>query len=448
MRPEILRAIIFACIVSFPCSGYALVGDTDGPFGLDGSLRTIFALTDLTRLPPFFRGDRSSDRSLRNLLRLTADGRPTEDLAYEIHLVQNLEYVSNEFSGIAFSPPATARFQALDASWEQMEKPNGNSRLWLDRFNIRLSLDIADITLGRQAITFGKAYFWNPLDVFFPFEPQQIDRDYKAGVDALRIDIPFDDFSGFNLIGVIGRKVFPENREDRLWDSTSYGSALLMRTYTTMMDWDFALQSGKIYGGYQFGCGAVGEVGPLESRLEATYFYAEDSDPLPFPLRGDIFEDHITLVAGTGRTFENSFVFSLEYLYNGAGESGAGIPDSGGPEAGIPDSGDLNNLDVSFTRVGLGSSLHMSEHLLGLQLKYDIMPIFTSQLVWIYSITDQSSLIQPTFFLSLADEVDLLFGANFSFGDRPDLGNGMIPRLKSEFGTYPDLYFAELKYYF
>ena len=74
------------------------------------------------------------------------------------------------------------------------------------------------------------------------------------------------------------------------------------------------------------------------------------------------------------------------------------------------------------------------------------MPIFVSQIVGIYSFSDQSALIQPTFFLSLADEVDLLFGATVSMGDRPE--QGVVPVLKSEFGSYPDLFFAELKYYF
>ena len=62
-----------------------------------------------------------------------------------------------------------------------------------------------DLTAGRQAITFGKAYFWNPLDVFFPFDSSQIDREYKPGVDALRIDVPLGAFSGLNLVGAAGR---------------------------------------------------------------------------------------------------------------------------------------------------------------------------------------------------------------------------------------------------
>ena len=424
-----LKAIAFAilCILVSPLNVHAITGDMDGSFGLDGSIRTIPVYTDYTRLPSFVTKDTDSDQSLQTLLRLTAGGRPSGRLSYEVHLVQEFIYASNRYSGTSFSFPLPARYQALDASWSRNEQDHVSSRLWFDRFNIKCAFDRADVIVGRQAVTFGKAYFWNPLDVFFPFEPQQIDRDYKPGVDALRVDIPFGNFSGCNLVTVFGPKVYPENRKDKTWESSSYGSALLARVYTTTMDWDLALQGGKIYGGYQIGGGTVGEIEKIEARLEVAYFDARDSDPLPFPLRGYLFEDHMTLVAGIGRTFENSFVMELEYLYNGAGST--------------------DDLAASFIRSSLGSSLHMGEHLLGLLFSYDILPIFVSRVVGVYSFSDQSALIQPTFFLSLADEVDLLFGATISMGDRPALANG-IPILKSEFGTYPDFYFAELKYYF
>jgi hypothetical protein len=435
MRPEINRIhwlkvaiLTLLSMIVVPNASHSLVGDTDGSFGLDGTIRTYANYFDYSRLPGFFTEDEDSDYSLQTILRLMAGGRPAELLSYEIHLIQGLIYSSADFIDTIYSFPTRTRYQALDATWTQLEEEHISAKLKFDRFNMKFSFKNADLTVGRQAITFGKAYFWNPLDIFLPFEPQQLDRDYKQGVDAIRIDIPFGNFSGLNLIGAWGPKVFPESNENKTWDSSPYGSALLARVYTTLMDWDFALQGGKVYGGFQIGGGAVGEMGKLEARLETAYFWAIDSDPMPSPLLGDVFEDHLTLVVGIGRMFENSFVFELEYLYNGAGDS--------------------RNLEASFLRYLLGSSLHMDEHLTGLMLKYDILPIFTSQLVWIYSISDQSSLVQPAFFLSMSDEVELYFGATISEGERPSETNGLPPRLGSEFGTYPDHYFIALKIYF
>ena len=39
----------------------------------------------------------------------------------------------------------------------------------LDRFNVQFQLATGDLTIGRQAITFGSARIINPTDVFLPF---------------------------------------------------------------------------------------------------------------------------------------------------------------------------------------------------------------------------------------------------------------------------------------
>jgi hypothetical protein len=50
--------------------------------------------------------------------------------------------------------------------------------------------------------------------------------------------------------------------------------------------------------------------------------------------------------------------------------------------------------------------------------------------------------------ISLSDEIELILSATLGFGDRPEQDIFMLPKLKSEFGTYPDTYFAEIKWYF
>jgi len=187
--------------------GLALVGETEGTFGLDGSLRIIGALIHNYDFPPFFGKDNNTDEYSQTILRLTAGGRPNDRLTYEIHLLQSLTYFSARAAPGAGAFDLTAgksRYRALDEAWDWLSEDKTTASLWFDRFNLKIALPSADITLGRQAITFGKAYFWNPLDVFLPFDPNQFDRDYKAGVDALRFDIPLGNFSGFTLVGVLG----------------------------------------------------------------------------------------------------------------------------------------------------------------------------------------------------------------------------------------------------
>jgi hypothetical protein len=79
---------------------------------------------------------------------------------------------------------------------------------------------------------------------------------------------------------------------------------------------------------------------------------------------------------------------------------------------------------------------------------YEILPILTGSLVWIFSFSDYSSLLQPGLALSMADEVDFVFGAMIGLGKRPTAGSPASPLgLASEFGTYPNIFYIEFKFY-
>ena len=429
----LVLAVICTALAANPNMAWALVGDTESDFGLDGRLSTTNALVDNYDFQPFF-GDKNTDQFSQNLLRLIAGGRPTEQLSYEVHGIQSYTY-SSAGDGTTESPifgtsGADRRFRALDATWDWHQGDNSVASLWLDRFNTKSALSWADITVGRQAITFGKAYFWNPLDIFLPFDPRQFDRDYKAGVDAVRVDIPLGSFTGINLISVAGRELDSSGEfiDDGTLDASWYGSALLGRVFTTWKGWDLALQGGKIYGGYQLGSGLVGEIGPIEARAEAAYLWAQDSESLPAPLEGDLVEDAFTAVVGFGHRFDNTLTVEIEYFYNGAGES--------------------DDLDESFVRFRSGSSLQMSQHLTGLLVSYEFLPIITGQLTALYSWDDPSSQIQPILTWSPSDNTEVLVGASINFGDRPEQTSTGQPQLQSEFGTFPDFYFMEFKLYF
>ena len=429
-----LVAVVFVVtILAVPCVAWALYGDTESDFGLDGRLSTTNALVDNYDFEPFF-GDDNTDQFSQNLLRLIAAGRPTERLSYEVHGIQSYTY-SSAGDGTTESPifetsGADRRYRALDATWDWHDSDNNLASLWLDRFNAKSALSWADITVGRQAITFGKAYFWNPLDIFLPFDPRQFDRDYKAGVDALRVDIPLGSFSGINLITVAGRELDSSRKfiDDGTLNASWYGSAVLGRMFTTLKGWDLAIQGGKIYGGYQLGTGLVGEIGPIEARAEAAYLWAQDSESLPAPLKGDLVEDAFTATVGFGHRFDNTFTVEIEYFYNGAGES--------------------DDLNESFVRFSSGSSLQISRHLTGLLVSYEFLPIITGQLLGLYSWDNPSGQIQPILTWSPSDNTEVLVGASVNFGDRPEESSTSPVELQSEYGTFPDFYIMQFKLYF
>ena len=424
----LLVVVIFAT----PSLSWALVGNSYGPFGLDGSIRSIGGLVFNYDFPPFF-GDHDTDTFSQTIGRLTAAGRPTDSFAYEVHLVQTFTYASTVAgSTTGFGLPSDrTRYRALDASWQWLTDKKTSARLWPDRYNVKISWPWADLTIGRQAITFGKAYFWNPLDVFLPFDPAQFDRDYKAGVDGLRLDIPLGDFSGLNLLAVAGRTIGLDGQyqnSSRTVDADWYGSSLLGRVFTNVKGWDLSFETGKVYGGYLVGAGLAGEIKGWSVRAEGAYFVAEDSPALPWPYQGNLMEDRLTAVVGFGRHFESSLDLEMEFLYNGGGES--------------------HDLNLAMIRVQDGQLQHLGVYILGATASYEITPLLVGRLAVMHSLTDGSTQVQPTLTYSLSDNSELLLGAGLFFGQEPDVVWPIGVDINSEFGTYPNYILAEIKFYF
>ncbi|MBN1608896.1 MAG: hypothetical protein JW940_19875 [Polyangiaceae bacterium] len=402
------------------CSGEAsaLYEDDDGALTLDANFRNMTALV----LPRASLGPSGRDSAGLNAsaLRLTADGAPAAWFSYELHAVQDMSMVTapEALEGLSFAAPETQRYRLAELSSTWIADPNVRARLWIDRASVKYRLGRADIELGRQAITFGKAHFWNPLDVFLPFDARQFDREYKLGVDALRVDVPIGLTSGLNLIAAPGR-VDGARVTARSW----YGSAALVHAFTNVADYDLALQAGKIYGGTQFGGGVAGQIGPIDVRGEATYVRTlhERADRVPLP-------NHWVAVAGLGLTFDSSLTLDAEYLYNGAGDD--------------------DSLTAALARVSAGRSLQMSEHVAGALVSYDLLPILTGSAATLVSLSDGSFVVQPGLTYSVSDESDLLAGALVAFGKRPRSGAGLVPELRSEFGTYPNVGYAQYRCYF
>ncbi len=75
------------------------------------------------------------------------------------------------------------------------------------------------LALGRQAVSWGSGLVFQPLDLFSPFAPTTVDRDYKAGDDVVMFDRLNADGSDLQLLAVLRR----DTSGDRDGDETSVG---------------------------------------------------------------------------------------------------------------------------------------------------------------------------------------------------------------------------------
>ncbi len=452
---QALLLLVLLCLAA-PVQAFYAAESEGGSIDLGGSIRTLGAAIDNYDAPQIFGLNNDYDGQSQAILRLTAEGELRPSTAFEFHLVQSFDYATllSALPGSTGAVPLRYRTASGYNTWA--EDSDFSAALGWDRMNVKLSAGRADITLGRQAINFAETYFWNPLDIFLPFDPAAFDRDYKPGVDALRCEIELGFYSSLDLVAAPGRELYfrptplgaTQVVARHISDDAWYGSALIGRYLTNVNNWDLAVQFGKVYGGMQLGFGFSGELGGFGLRGELACTEARGrrtitfSDPsIPGMLhQGDLIEDHFSAVLGLDYRFDSSLYLNFEYLYNGSGEA--------------------DDLALASARLNIGQGQSMSRNLLGAQISYEMHPLVTGSLALIYSADDHSTLSSPGMSCSLSDESELVLGAMFGRGKRPAKiqplyatqnrypGQISLANLRSEFGSYPDVYYLEFKYYF
>jgi hypothetical protein len=78
------------------------------------------------------------------------------------------------------------------------------TRIRLDRLWTRARTPLFDLTVGRQPITYGTAAIYQTLDRIVPLPPFSIDREYKPGVDAARLDVHLAEATELMLVYALG----------------------------------------------------------------------------------------------------------------------------------------------------------------------------------------------------------------------------------------------------
>ena len=179
-----------------------------------------------------------------------------------------------------------------------------------------------------------------------------------------------------------------------------------------------ALQGGLLRDGWQVGAAFSGEVEPVDLRAEVAWNQPRKTDDGP--------GGHYVGVFGISRRFESELSLAVEHLSH-----------NGGPDALI------GRIALTPDR----QLLQASRNVTGLMASYPLLPILNASMATLVSWDDRSMMIQPGLLWSAADEVDVVLGGLFAIGDRPVI-DGLIPRIRSEFGTWPDMAYAQLKAHF
>lgn len=92
-----------------------------------------------------------------------------------------------------------------DLTWDIEDGDRHQSFHRLDRLALQWQPGDWSFTFGRQAVSWGSGIVFQPLDLFSPFSPTVVDRDYKAGDDLVLADRLLPNGHDLQLLHVIRR---------------------------------------------------------------------------------------------------------------------------------------------------------------------------------------------------------------------------------------------------
>jgi len=314
-----------------------------------------------------------------------------------------LDFLSDDV--VAEVPPGMEAFYVLPFE----------NRHFLDNAYIKLSFKLFDLTAGKQQISLGTGYVWNPTDIFNIKE--LFDPTYEQpGHNAIRLDVPLGSASTFTAL------FSPEEN----WQN----SAKLAQLKGRISHFDFSITAiEKIWRFHDYtqidpetmyflelpekrellGASTAGELFGLGVWAEYAYNWME------------ISEDFYELVVGTDYTFNFQTYLMIEYYRNTLGKT-------------------------DYTQYSLNDwmrSLAMEQKSITRDQVYvfiqhpatDLLNVGVST---IYSLSDKSMALVPTLNYSFSDNVEIFAYLNFNFGAEgkvfsKKMGNGGLVRVRVYF---------------
>ena len=339
------------------------------------------------------------------------------DIAYE----QGLSLVSDPALGL--SPVLGVSSTGIDwlpLQWTIEDWDHGSWRHRFDRLLVSAPLgESAAATVGRQTISWATALIFTPADPFAPFDPADPFREYRAGVDALRIQ----GFTGpFTELELVLRPA-----------DTRGGTTMtaLGRITTASGPWEVSAWAGVLHDE-----GAASAAATLTTA--GTAFRGEMEIRWP--------DDVLRLSIGADRNFPfagRDLYVVLEYQRDGYG-------------AADPDDYLEVLLSDPYSR---GELQVIGRNETALQASWQASPLLTADLLTMWNMDDGSFLLSPAASYSLSNEVYVRGGFFFGIGARerqivlPPLGSGppeapiaSVPG--SEYGVVPSSLYVSLTAFF
>jgi hypothetical protein len=287
----------------------------------------------------------------------------------------------------------------------------------LDRASFAYQPKGMNLTIGRQAVGWGRGTIFSAVDIFAPFTPLEINREWRRGVDAVRADIKITDKTSVDLVSAWGPS----------WDESALGVRL--RGYVGPIDAEFLLA--KRAGDFMYGITSSASVGDAEVHGELAVF----KTPGDVPDSGLFGNPNLIPKAllGVSNNFNvgTGLKVLLEYHYSGFGVNDANT---------LPSL--LTNPDYQ-NRIQRGDTQILGRQALALQGSYTFNERWNGSLEILQSLIDSSGVIIPSVSWDLTDNMSIQGAIFYAYG----LASSMnVPQ--SQFGAITPTAILKMSFYY
>lgn len=299
----------------------------------------------------------------------------------------------------------------LPLGWTVRENPTTTWRHRFDRLALRLDAGAVEVTVGRQAVSWATTLFLTPADPFSPFDPSDPFREYRGGVDAVRIRTFPGPFS--ELEAVVRRADTPAGAT----------TTALLRGQTSVAGgvWSVGGWAGAVHDDAAVAAFATGSVGSTAVRIEASVRARPEGDgAVP---RASVGVDRYF------RPADRDLLVVLEVQHDGLGAAD--------PSGLIPTAS-----SEAYTR---GELQTLGRNTLAGQASYQVHPLVSVAALGLVNLDDGSALGSVSLGWSADARTSVSAGAFFGLGDDGfDLQRG----LASEYGAVPRILYASVSVFF
>ena len=312
----------------------------------------------------------------------------------EIHWLGQLNSVTGDLNFLPISQESPFRILDLEKVHNQDDRTTLFSEI--DRLSLTWSSPEFSLTAGRQAVSWGEAFYFNIGDLFGAFPITETNRRYKPGIDAVTATVNLGFFSGLSLVSV------PVEEES---------DSVAVNTYFPVGPGTLSLTGGRVLQDNKAGSGYTVDI--AGTQIYGTLLWTWTSDG----------EEYSQAVAGAQRQVGPYTLLIGEIYQNGWGTR---------------DTDDYPGLILTEEYL-TGNVLTLGRHNLAFQVSRQISPLVTLTPALFSNLSDGSALLRMDGTYSISDFTDMTGGLFLGVGKRPD---GLIPR--SEYGGVPISLYVEV----